>query len=412
MRLDSEGSQLMRQTVFKETILQLIRNTKNRLAIALVFLAVIFYSFFMLPQQKSFDTIDYDKLEIDLFAHKGIMEDSIEKGNFRVNSFTGQSAYSQAKYNYDNQHALISAINNGDADRYISIISRYTPQFHVEDRMDSYMENSLYPGKDMTYDSMNFNNRITSYTDNDIPLTFSIIQEKTSWQQLQIFFLEWGPLLLVALTLFIASDVFTESIKKRTQRIGVPLGWGQYLFIQSLAILSFVGLFFLAGGLFFFTLNGLLNGFGDLNWSVSQFNYSDSYVTDTTVYGLMQLKDFFIQTLPFMAILLYLFVRLSTLFSLLFRQEVVVFLAGIFTFLFERLYFSRTTRDLLGIDISYFPQTYFDFGKVINGHQNFLINTGTITVEKGLISLLVTIVAVEVILAFVIRLRSRQKFIG
>ena len=119
MRLDSEGSQLMRQTVFKETILQLIRNTKNRLAIALVFLAVIFYSFFMLPQQKSFDTIDYDKLEIDLFAHKGIMEDSIEKGNFRVNSFTGQSAYSQAKYNYDNQHALISAINNRDADRYI-----------------------------------------------------------------------------------------------------------------------------------------------------------------------------------------------------------------------------------------------------------------------------------------------------
>lgn len=402
----------MYQTVFKETWLHLARSSKNRLTIGLVFLAILFYSFILLPQRESFDTIDYQQLEINRNANRGLMEEARENGNFQVNGFTGQSAFSQAKYNYDYQNALLESIQTGNAERYMGIISTYLPEFHTDERLEKYLNSSLYPEKDLTYDEINFHNRIRSYQEEQVPLTFSIIQEKTSLQQLYLFLLELGPTILVILALFIAADVFIIGVKKRTQHIGVPLSWGRYLFVQSLATLSFVFLFFLAAAGFFFLINGLLYGFGSRAFQVPQFIYSEEYVTDMSVYRLMKMSTFFLQSLPFVAILIYLFIRLTALFSLLFRQEVVVFLAGIFTFLFERLYYSRTTRQILGMDVSYFPQTYFDFGKVITGEKNFLLNTGTITPEKGLISLIVTVLVVELLLVAATRWRTRQKFIG
>lgn len=402
----------MYRTVFKETWLYLSRSSKNRLTICFVLAAVLFYSFFLIPQQKSFDTIDYQTLEMEMLANKGLMEDAQENGNYRVNSFTGQSTFSESRYHYEYQRALIEAIDTGNAERYIAIIATYLPTFHTEERLDFYLKNSLYPTKDLNYDEQNFFNRVESYQQTDDPLTFSMIQEKTSWQQIQLFFVEWGPMILILLTLFIGADVFTYGIKKRTQKIGVPLQWGRFLWTQSLAILSFVTLFFIAAGLLFFVVNGLLYGFGDWEWMVPQYQYSEDYVMNMDVYNLMSIKSFSLQAIPFFAILTYLFVRFTALFSLIFRQEVVVFLAGVFTLLFERLYFSRTTRHLLGIDISQFPQTYFDFGKVITGEKNFLINIGTISVEKGLISLLVLVVIVEMILAGVTYYQTRQKYIG
>lgn len=130
------------------------------------------------------------------------------------------------------------------------------------------------------------------------------------------------------------------------------------------------------------------------------------------VYSLMSIGSFLLKTIPFLLLLLYLFIRLSALLSLLFRQEVVVFVAGLFVLLFEKLYFSRTTRDIFGIDISHFPQTYFDFGKVISGEKNFMLNTPTITVNQGLFVIVATLIGVEVILAIASYIRTRQKFIG
>src|SRR5699024_794288 len=142
------------------------------------------------------------------------------------------------------------------------------------------------------------------------------------------------------------------------------------------------------------------------------YAYTDDPLLMMDAAGLMPIKTFLLKALPFLGLLLYLFVRLTALFSLFFRQSVVVFVAGIFTLLFERLYFNRTTRDIFGSDISNFPQTYFDFGKVISGEKNFLLNTGTVTVEKGLLVLLLTVVGVELLLAVTAYLRSRQRFIG
>lgn len=400
----------MKLTIFKETWLHLVRNTKNRLTIVLVFAALFAYSVFFLPRMGSFNTIDLEKLEQSVISNEGIMKSAIESENFDVNLFTGQSAYVESKRKLENNRALLMAIQNGDALRYRKLTNVYIPDFHFEALQNQVEKNSIFPMKDLSYNLENESNRLASYTNSE--LTFHVIQEKTAAQQVQKFLHEWGPTILVVLTLFIGADVFVESIQKRTQRIGVPIGWGNYLFIQSLAILTFVFSFFLVAGMVFYLVNGLLFGFGSLDWQVPLYTYSDDPELLMDAAGLIAIKTFLIKTLPFLALVLYLFVRLTALFSLFFRQSVVVFVAGIFTLLFERLYFSRTNRDIFGSDISNFPQTYFDFGKVISGEKNFLLNTGTVTIEKGLLVLALTVVGVEVLLAVTAYLRSRQHFIG
>ncbi len=397
-------------TVFKETWVYLVRHTKNRLTLILVFVALLAYSAFFLPRMNSFNTIDLEKLEQSVISNEGIMKSAMESENFDVNLFTGQSAYVESKRKVENNRALLMAIRKGDALRYRKLTDIYVPDFHFESLQNQAAKNSLFPMKDLSYKLGNERNRLESYTDSE--LTFHVIQEKTATQQLQKFFHEWGPTILIALTLFIGADVFVESIQKRTQRIGVPIGWGSYLFIQSLALLTFVFSFFLVAGAVFYVSNGLLFGFGSLDWQVPLYAYTDDPLLMMDAAGLMPIKTFLLKALPFLGLLLYLFVRLTALFSLFFRQSVVVFVAGIFTLLFERLYFNRTTRDIFGSDISNFPQTYFDFGKVISGEKNFLLNTGTVTVEKGLLVLLLTVVGVELLLAVTAYLRNRQRFIG
>lgn len=397
-------------SVWKETWFHLIRNNKNRLTIVLVLLATLAYSVFFLPRIDGYGTIDVDRLEDSIPANKGLMQTAVENRNFDINGFTGKSAYLDGKHKYENNSALLAAIENGDIQRYLDITNMYRPDFYYDELFETYNENSLYPDKDRFYDSINFSNRTGSY--DPATITFHVLQEKTAWQQIQLFLHNWGPTILVVLTLFIAADIFVMSVHKRTQRIGVPISWGKYLFVQSVAIFGFILLFFLAMGLIFFTVNGLLYGFGSLDFQVPLFTYSEDYMMNPDVYGLMSIGTFIIQALPFLILMLYFFIRLSALLSLLFRQEVVVFVAGLFVLLFEKLYYSRTTRDIFGIDIAKFPQTYFDFGKVVSGEKSFMINTDTITAEQGFQVLLISIIALEVILAIAAYLRTRQRFIA
>lgn len=399
-------------TVFKETFLHLLRSTKNRLVIVLLLLGLGFYSIILLPRQESLDTIDVDRLRQELYANKGIMENARDTGNFQVNKFTGQSAYQTAKSHYESQRSLLAAIENGDAERYANIIRRYAPPFYYEEMTEWYQLNSPYPMKDQQYDFQNLSNRLAGYEDAGIPLTFHIIQEKTSWQQIQLFLLDGGPYFLMALALFIASDVFFLSRKARTQKAGVPYSWGGYLFSQSLAALVFVLLSITAAAAFFWLFNGFWYGFGSLDWQVPAFHYSDDFVVNPDVYGLMSIGSFLLQALPYTLIQLYLFIRLTALLSLLFRQEVLVFLTGLFLLFGERLYLNRTTRKIGGIAIQHLPQTYFDFGKVITGAKNFLINTGTVTFERGLLVLGLTVVLVELGLYLSTRRVSRQTFLA
>jgi len=144
---------------------------------------------------------------------------------------------------------------------------------------------------------------------------------------------------------------------------------------------------------------------------VPEYTYSSDYATNNAVFGLMSIGNFLIQVVPFIVLFIFLMIRLTVLFSLVFKNEVVVLILGIFAVVFEKIYYSRRMRDIFGIDLSFFPQTYMDFGKVVSGEKNFLLNTDSITAGKGLLVVGATILIIEGLLWVTTKYIPRQRFV-
>jgi len=149
-------------------------------------------------------------------------------------------------------------------------------------------------------------------------------------------------------------------------------------------------------------------GFGHFDLSIPIMIQQKTFTTDD--YSAISLGAYLGKTLIVLPLLVLLFVRLNVILSLLFKNEwIVLFISSLILFS-ERLYATRMTKELFGKDISLFPQTYFDFGKIMDGEKNFLLNTETITYAKGVTVLLITYVIIEIILYIVSLVINKRRF--
>lgn len=400
----------MGNALYIETIKKLIRNSKTHVFMVFLFIGIALYSILILPNNQPMDTVDLHSLDMDMQANKSIMEDRARAGKTEVNLFTGQSAYQNAKFNYERQRSFKSAIQSGDAKRVIQL--GYIPEKLEKEIREFYLAHSEEPLKDLNFDQTNKHLRFTSYLEELPNVDFHIIQEKTAWQQIHLFFLNWGPLILGASAIFLVSDVVTRERQEKTQRAGIPYNWKKQLFVQSLAAFSFVLLISILGLVAFWAINGVMFGFGNLSMKIPLYTYSTDFVTNQDVFGLMTIGTFIKKIFPYFFILTYLLIRLSTLFSLWFKHDVVVMLGSFFVLFFEKLYFDRRMQGIFGIPLGFFPQTYFDYGKVVAGEKSYLLNTDSITVARGLLVLGVMILLIEGGLWVTATFQTRQKFIA
>ena len=102
--------------------------------------------------------------------------------------------------------------------------------------------------------------------------------------------------------------------------------------------------------------------------------------------------------------------RLNTLFSLLFKQEVVVLIIGAFMILFQQLYYGPETTELLGIDISWFPQTYLEIGKIVTGRVSEALLL-TDYYSRGLMVIAAAILITEGLNVIAAKKITRQAFV-
>lgn len=395
--------------VYVETLKKLWRSSKTRIFFIFILVGITIYTTVVLPSLQPMDTEDMMRLELDMEANKSIMEDRAASGKTDVNEFTGQSAFQMAKDAYQRQRNFYTVIQTGDARRYIE--TPYVSEKRSKEIREYYLANADEPLKDLSFDQTNRAQRLNSYLEEVPEINFHLIQEKTAWQQLHLFLLNWGPLILSVGTIFLVSDVVTRERQERTQKAGIPYPWRRYLFIQSLAAFTFVIGTIFVSLLAFWGMTGLMFGFGSTGLKVPHYAYSFDYTTNEDVFGLMTIGSFLKQTAPFLFLITYLMIRLSAVFSLWFKNDMVVMAAGFFVVLFEKLYFDRRMQTLLGAPLGYFPQTYFDYGKVVAGEKNFLLNTDSISIQRGLIVLAVTVLAVEIMLWFTASVQTRQKYV-
>lgn len=397
----------MSKQVVSETLKYMWRNKKNRLIMLLCVGMVLLHSLLILPNMSASEEVDIVQLERDISSNRQTFEDRLESGQTVSALFTGTSAYQEARNDYVDQRELLSALNTGDARRYLEIPYRPTDE-EDEEEPEGFNLSILGSHKEEYYRPMK--NQV--YINQIDPLSFHHIHERTSLQQLHLFFIGWGPYIMIFLLLFMISDVVTKDRKLTTQKIGVSQNWFIYLFIQSLAALGFVTLFLAALGGLFYLVNGIQYGFGSGALPAGFFEAAaEGSPFHHSLWTTMPLSAFFMRIVPLASLLMYGFTRLNTLFSLILKQDVVVLIASTFTLLFSILYYGEETTELLGINLSWFPQTYFHFGDFVTGFTESNIQS-PIPYTRGLIVLGTTVLIVESLIYLMTKFMTRQKFLA
>ena len=397
--------------VITETVKYMWRSEKNRLFMTLTTALVLIYSLFIVPKISGDNEVDIEMMEREMTGNVIQFEESLEEGLIVPNVLTGTTAYDQWRREAVAQRELLTALKRGDVKRYIEI--DYRPSTATE-KEASGLEQLVFNvfGYELEQPYQTEKNKV--YYDEVDPLSFHIVHDRTSLQQIHLFLIGLGPVLLLLGLVFLISDVHIKDRSLQTQKIGVPMSWQKYSFTQALTAFGFVSLFYLFLFGLFFLVNGLLYGFGSFDLPIGYYNpnFEMGFLNQDN-YQVKSLGLFLVQAIPYLLLLGYLFTRLNTLLSLWTKQSVVTMVLGMFLILFQTLYYGRDFFELADVDLSIFPQTYIDFGKVLTGRleQNQLAAIPNLY-TKGLIVLGLTILFTEVFIYGSSKIITRQKFMS
>lgn len=400
----------MKQVV-TETVRYMWRSEKNRLFMVLSTALVVLYAFFVIPNISGEDEINLEMMEREMTGNVVQFEDALDDGLIVPNNLTGTTAYNSLRREYVKQRELMTALSHGDVHRFIDISYRPSNAMSKADDGISQIVFQLL-GYELEQPFQRSKNKV--YENEVENLTFHIIHDRTSLQQLHLFLIGFGPMLLFIGLIFLISDVHVKDRSLQTQKIGVPMSWQKYTFIQAITALAFVGMFYLALGIVFVLINGILHGFGTFDLPIGYYMpYFELGFLNQENYQAQTIGWFMLQVIPYLAVLGYLFTRLNTLFSLWTKQSVVTMVLGIFTLLFQFIYYGNDSEELLGMDISLFPQTYFDFGKILTGRfeQQLLVEYPNLF-TRGLTVLVITALIIELLIFASTKAITRQKFVS
>ena len=409
-RIGNERIKNMTQ-VITETVKYMWRSEKNRLFMTLTTALVLIYSLFIVPKISGDNEVDIEMMEREMTGNVIQFEESLEEGLIVPNVLTGTTAYDQWRREAVAQRELLTALKRGDVKRYIEI--DYRPSTATEKEVSG-LEQLVFNvfGYELEQPYQTEKNKV--YYDEVDPLSFHIVHDRTSLQQIHLFLIGLGPVLLLLGLVFLISDVHIKDRSLQTQKIGVPMSWQKYSFTQALTAFGFVSLFYLFLFGLFFLVNGLLYGFGSFDLPIGYYNpnFEMGFLNQDN-YQVKSLGLFLFQAIPYLLLLGYLFTRLNTLLSLWTKQSVVTMVLGMFLILFQTLYYGRDFFELADVDLSIFPQTYIDFGKVLTGRleQNQLAAIPNLY-TKGLIVLGLTILFTEGFIYGSSKIITRQKFMS
>jgi len=399
----------MKQVV-KETMKYMWRSEKNRLFMVVTTALVILYALFVVPNLSSENEVNIDNLERDMTGNVVQLEEALDSGLIVPSALTGTTAYNNQRREYVAQRELLTALEQGDVARYLQI--PYRPESNPESESSVNQIASQLFGYDLEQPFQQQKNQ--EYLSEVENLSFHTVHDRTSLQQVHLFLIGFGPILLLLGLIFLISDVHVKDRSLETQKVGNPLRWQTYSWIQALTALGFVAAFYLALAGLFILVNGLFHGFGALNLPIGYFQATE--ILQTVSLENIQVQTigwFLVRALPYLILLGYLFTRINTLVSLWTKQSVVTMALGMFLVLFQFIYYGSNTTELLGVDISFLPQTYFDFGKVITGRLEQQMGATIPTIfTRGLLVLGITILVVELLVYLSSKKITRQEFIG
>lgn len=399
----------MNRTYIKHEFLITSRSKRNLPFVLFIGVLLLSYCFIILPNKETKETFSEEEMSnylADLDVEQKLRE---AKGTTGVVFHTGVPVYGNNDFYMRLYGAMLQAHEDGNFTRFLHLRA-----FSLDGNPSDYMQDthlfkqSPFPGKDRMHLYYQMTMRYDDYLSNDYPITFGLMYEKTGLQALQKFLQENGIYIMLFCVIFFSSDILTRDRKYRTVLIGLPLSWYRQLNLKSFAAFMYSTLILLAILLIGVICMTLQYGFGYFDLHVPIMTAQQRFTLEE--YDVISIGNFLAKTLIVVPLLSLLFIRLNVILSLLFKNEWIVLIVSSLILFLERFYFSRTTRELFGIDISYFPQTYFDIGNVLTGEKNFLVNIESITYTKGIVILLIAFVLIEILVFFMSKIVSKRQF--
>src|SRR5690606_37124924 len=214
--------------------------------------------------------------------------------------------------------------------------------------------------------------RYQRYLAEELPVTYEMIEQKTALQTIQNFLLGTAVLGIIFVAIYFTSDMLTRDRQNKTVLQGLPIGWYRLITIKSFVSFSYTIIILAALLVIASIVLTILNGFGsfDIRVPITLPRAEPEYGFSFNQYDTISLRKLLMKGLAFFFILIYLFIRLNAMLGLLFKNAWLVLMVSTVLLFSELIYFSRTTNKLFGIDISNFPQTYFEFGKIIRSEEH------------------------------------------
>lgn len=373
-----------------ETFKYMWRNRKNQLFMVIMLSLMLIYTIFIVQDYNQHLDVDVDNLEMEMIGNANQASYAEEQGRLEPSVMTGTTAYIEQTSEFGRQRELLTTLKQGDIYRYLS--RNYL--IEASDEPPTGISGLFYSllGVDPLYGKQH---RYITEVDN---LNFHIVHEITSLQQIQLFLLGAGPLILLSGLAFMISDVHTKDRELASQKLGLPLSWRKNLLSQSFAALAFVGMFYLVFLGVFYLANGILHGFGLFSYPISM--------------GWSTIGEFLLRTIPYLLLLLLIFTRLNTLFSLWTRHPIISMILLLFIIFSSSIYMDSVSISEMSFNLGYLPISYVSFGKIVAG-QHFLrpIAEGLSVYNSGLIVLGVTLIVTELLVYISSKKITRQKFL-
>ncbi|WP_330949276.1 hypothetical protein [Virgibacillus sp. MG-45] len=404
----------MNKALFIHEFKMISRSRKNILFIITLVALMLSYFFIILPVKQTPDSFDSNEVKLELKDLAAVQEGKKARGATGFSYMSGRAVFAENEYAYNVRNRMVYAFDDGNYTRFLRLRMIDMANNYMSQSMDeAIIRDSPFPGKDINH---RFNQTIIRYegylTENH-PITYKVIEQKTALQTVKQFLVSSAVLIVLFCAIYFSSDMLTKDRKNQSIMQGLPISWYRRINLKT-TVAFFYTLLVLTGLLFLsIIVLTIQNGFGSFSMhvpismqaSAEELAYGNYYA-----YDFISMGRFFLLALGYLPILIYLFIRLNAILSLLLKNTWGVLMVGTIFLFSERIYFTRTTRDLFGIEISNLPQTYFDLGKIIVNDKNFLVNLETMTYEKGLLVLCISLVIVEVTLFIVSRIVNKRRF--
>lgn len=398
----------MNKSIIIHELKMISKSKKNILFVLTLLTLIMSYCFLILPSKQTPDSFlshEVDKKIDDLSA---VQKGKELRGETGFSSMSGRFVYAENEYNLALQRKLLTAFEEENFVRFAHLrMKDFT--FNGITPNELVIFHSPFPGKDIKHLYNQTLLRYQGYLHEQLPITYQLIEQKTALQTVQNFLLSSGVFILIFCAVYFSSDMLSKDRRNQSILQGIPVPWYRLINLKTLVTFLYTIAVLVGLTLVAVTTLTLQNGFGFFEIHVPiMLSEKNSY--GQNLYETISMSRFLLLCVGFFPLLIYLFIRVNAILGLMFKNTWIVLMISSVLLFIERIYYSRTLRELFGLDISYFPQTYFEFGKVRTGEKNFLINMETIQYEKGITVLIISVLVVEIILLATSRIINKRRF--